>query len=439
MPSGSASYERVVAGLALYAVCSCPAALSQTRDVDPRLSVRVGAATTDNLARVPGVDSKSETFATTGIDIGFLRETPRARAYVDGTIDYYAYNSDEFSNETAGAIDTGLALRVLPDVFSWEFSERIDHARLDPFTPVGPGNSERINVFSTGPRIDIPLGDSSSFTLDGQYADRHYKEREALDGPNRAVSLQLARDFRQFQRLALVVTGQDIDFDDPASSRPYEIQDTYLAYERRTAADGLFALSGGTSRLRRDGETTSEPYFQMEWTRDITPRSSLSFRGGRSFESPTDYFDSATLDGYGTGGVEDTLLTADARMTTNARLTYTLTRQRAVFRVSRERFRERYEDDAFPEREVSQFSVGMDYRFTPLLLGNVLLADSREDYDVGTSNEERARAGLQRRLGRSWEGSLSFEYNRRDYDVGGSYHERRYILSIAWSPPREAR
>ena len=439
MPSRPVSCGRVIAALAVYAVGACPAALAQTRDVEPRLSVRVGAATTDNLGRGPAADAQSETFLTTGIDIGFLRETSRARAYADGTIDYFAYNSEEFSNETGGAIDTGLDLHVVPETLSWEFSERVDHARRDPFTPVGPGNFERINVFATGPRLVIPLGASSSFRLDGQYAERHYQESESLDGPIRAVSLQFARDLSQFQQLALVATGQEIDFDDPRS-RPYEIQHTYLAYERRTAAEGLLALSAGTSRLRSEDETRSEPYFQMEWTRDITPRSALSFHGGRRLESPTDYFDSATLDSYDTGGVDDSLLSADPHVDTDARLTYTLTRPRAVFRATRELSRERYEDRTFPEREVSESAVGVDYRFTPLLLGTILLAGSREDFDVrGTAKEERARASLQRRLGRSWEGSLSFEYNSRDYDIGSSYHERRYILSIAWRPPRDAR
>ena len=86
------------AALAGGAFGACPA-LAQTRDVEPRLSVRVGAATTDNLGRGSAEDAQRETFATTGIDIGFLRETTRARAYADGTIDYYAYDSDEFSNE----------------------------------------------------------------------------------------------------------------------------------------------------------------------------------------------------------------------------------------------------------------------------------------------------------------------------------------------------
>ena len=47
-----------------------------------------------------------------------------------------------------------------------------------------------------------------------------------------------------------------------------------------------------------------------------------------------------------------------------------------------------------------------------------------------------ARASLARRLGRSWDASLTFEYNRRDADAGDDYTERRYILSLAWAPVR---
>ena len=41
------------------------------------------------------------------------------------------------------------------------------------------------------------------------------------------------------QRLGFSVAGRDIGFDDPLS-RPYEIHDAYLTYERQAAANALF-------------------------------------------------------------------------------------------------------------------------------------------------------------------------------------------------------
>ena len=184
---------------------------------------------------------------------------------------------------------------MVPDTFSWDLSERIDHARIDPFLPAGPGNSERVNLFSTGPRFAVPLGESNSIGLSAEYTDRSYRERETLDGPTRSFSLEFAHDLSALQQLALVVTGQDIGFD--GTALPYDIQETYVTYDRRTASEGRFAVSAGASRLRREGESTSEPYFQLEWGRDVTPRSSISFGGGRRFESSTDHLDAGSLSG----------------------------------------------------------------------------------------------------------------------------------------------
>jgi hypothetical protein len=422
--------------LAAGGTVSLTPASAQSRDVEPRMAVRVGAATTDNLGRRASTAATGrETFTTTGIDIGFLRETTRARVYADGALDYYAYNSDEFSNETAGSIDTGVAFHIAPDTFSWDFTERIDHARLDPFAPGGPGNSERINSFSTGPRVTVPLGDNATFGLVAQYNDRQYRDSEDLDGPTRAVGVELGRDFGEGQRLSLQVTGQDIRFDDP-TSLPYEIQEAFVTYQRRTASDGIFEIAAGSSRLRRESGSQSEPYVQLEWSAALTSRSVISFEGGKRFESPADFFDAGTLVGYASGGVDDTLLTPDPRMTTDARLSYTLTRPRAIFTARRERFRETYEESSLAsERDVSQTSVGMDYRFTPQLVARIQLVASDEVFEPdGEADEERIGASLQRRLGRSWQGSLGFEYNARDTNAGESFSERRYILSLLWSP-----
>jgi hypothetical protein len=424
-----------VAALAGYAFGHL-SVFAQTRDVEPRLAISVGASATDNLGRVSEVDAQSETFATAGIDIGFLRETTRAMAYADGAIDYYAYNSDEFSNETAGAIEGGLSLRVVPEVFSWDFSERIDHTRIDPFSPAGPGNRERISLFSTGPRATFSLGDSSTLGVAAQFADRHYRESEALDGATRAFSVDVARDISALQRFGFVVSGRDMQFDDPVQV-PYEIHEAYLTYERETASEGAVSISAGTTRLRREGESDSGPYFQFAWNRDVTQRSAFSFEGGQRLESPADYFDSATLDGSAVGGAGDMLLTPDPRRTRDASLTYTLTRPRIVFRARRERSLETYSGGTIPERDVWRGSVGVDYRFTPLLRGNLELATGREDFEEGGRADERRKiARLHRRLGRSWEGSLTFEYSERDYDLGSSYEESRYVLSLVWNPVR---
>jgi hypothetical protein len=209
-----------------------------------------------------------------------------------------------------------------------------------------------------------------------------------------------------------------------------------VTYQRRTASDGMLEIAAGSSRLRRDTGSDSEPYVQLEFSAALTSRSVISFEGGQRFESPADFFNAGTLVGYASGGVDDTLLTPDPRMTTDARLSYTLTRPRTVFTARRERFRETYEGASLArERDVSQASVGMDYRFTPLLVARIELVASDEVFEPdGEADEERIGATLQRRLGRSWDGSLRFEYNSRETNVGESFSERRYILSLLWRP-----
>lgn len=430
-----------VAGVATFIgyALGAPTATAQTREVESRLAISVGAATTDNLGRLPDDDRHYESFATTGIDIGILRESPRARAYVDGLVDYYAYNSEDFRNETAGAIEAGLALHIVPETFSWDFEERIDHTRLDPFAPAGPGNTERTNLFLTGPRATIPLGDSATLGMIGQLSERRYRDTESLNGPTRSISLRIARDLDELQRFGFVVSEQDMRFDDPAEL-PYKIQEAYLTYERSAAAEGSLEISGGTTRLNREEESDSGPYFQVAWARDITQRSAFSVDGGQRLESPADAFDVGALEGYEAGGVGETLLTGDPRLTRDLRLTYTLIRPRSVITAVREQVREKYDSDTVEDREYRRATIGMDYRFTPLLRGDLEFTSGDEDFELsGTAEERRARASLQRRLGTSWEGSLTFEYNRREYDLGDSYKERRYILSLLWSPVRPER
>jgi hypothetical protein len=429
---------RVVAiAAAGYAMHTDPL-FAQTRDVEPRFAVRVGAETTDNLARAPSAAAERETFLSTGVDIGAERESARARGYIDGAIDHYAYDSNQFETDPAGALDAGFSFRVVPEVFCWDFSDRIEHVRSDPFAPVTPGNRERVNTFATGPRASIPLGERSRFGVMGQYGDRRYEESAALEGETRTASLDFSHDLSSMQRLGLTVAARDIGFDDPAS-RPYEIHDSYVTYERQGASASSFSVSAGTSRLRSDGAPgSSEPYFDLAWTRDVTARSRVTLDVGQHFEGAAEDFDAGSLEGFESAGIGDTLLVPDPRVRSETRLTYVLSRPRATFTAWHERFDEEYQSSGLPQREGTRSSVAMDYRLTPVLRGSVEYGIGDETFELAeTADERHVRATLARRLGRAWDGSLAFESNRREADRDGNYRERRYVLALTWRPVRD--
>ena len=66
--------------------------------------------------------------------------------------------------------------------------------------------------------------------------------------------------------------------------------------------------------MRREGESASEPYFDLAWTRDLTARSTVTLEAGQRFQGAGEDFDAGSLDGYEGGGVGDTLLVADPRV-----------------------------------------------------------------------------------------------------------------------------
>ena len=144
---------------------------------------------TTSVAQPSAAATERETFATTGIDIGVLRESTRARAYVDGTIDYYAYDSDEFSNETAGALDAGLSHSRGARGFFLGVQQTASITRASirsrPSVPEIASESTR---FSTGPRASIPLGERNRLGIVSQYSDRRYQESDTLEGDTRAAS-----------------------------------------------------------------------------------------------------------------------------------------------------------------------------------------------------------------------------------------------------------
>ena len=405
-------------------------------ETELELEFRAGINWTDNLGRE--ADGESQTFGSVGTTVDFNREAARLRAGLTGQLDYFHYDSNRFDNEVVGRIDGLLGISLVPQRLDWMIENRFGQVATDPFAPEGPENREYLNVFETGPDIYLPLGARTTLGGSARYTDRRWQDSDELDSEILAGELRVIRQLSPTQQLGLAAGMRSIDFDGEDVPR-YEVYSAYASYQRRLAT-GEVGIDLGANRLQVAGRSDTGLLLRANWSRELTPRSTLSLEVGREFQDAGDQLggDSLAQTGFGaTGGVGG--LVAEPYVLSFAALRYELTRDRATFSLGAGYDRERYDTTTALNRDSVFGDAGVTYRFSPRLTAELRLTLRREDFDAleaGTADEITVIAGLSQRLGREFDVRLQYQYSERDADFGFDYEENRASLLLVWTPGR---
>lgn len=424
-----------IAGCCLLAAPALAQVGTAEPDTDMDLRFRAGINHTDNLGRE--ADGQSETFLSAGTDLGLSRRGTRIDADLSGSLDYFYYDSDRFDNEFVGRVDGYLGAALVPERLDWIFENRFGQIRTDPFDPEGPDNRENLNVFETGPDVYLPIGDRTFASANARYFDRRFQDSGRLDSDGLSLGGGLTRFISPTQRIGLNASWRRIEFDAPAVLAPsYEVYSLYGSYDRQLAT-GEVGLDIGGNQLRRAGSSTNGLLVRGRWTRELTPRSTLTFRAGREFQDAGDQLGRVRL--------EDLLFpedaatvgqTSDVRTETFFRADYALRRDRATFRLGGGWRQDDYELRTDRDRDSFDLRAGVGYRVTPTLTADLEGRYLHEDFDArdGNADEYRISVGLTQRLGRQFELAFRYAYIERDADFGREFEENRLTLNLIWIP-----
>ena len=395
---------------------------AEVAERDNGLAVWAGYGDSDNIGRTP--TPESGTYRSVGLFLDLDRETARLDASISSDIEYRRYSIDSYDNETVGYFDGQALIDLIEDRFSWNFSERLDQGQLDAFAPIGPNNRETINVFTHGPRLDIPFG-RTSLGMSAYRSQRRYDESAQIDNENDNFEISLARQASRTASYALVASTSETEFEGNIAPG-YEI-DRVVIRMNKLQSRGELNVDIGTNEISSATQSQRDPVLSVDWSRSLSGRSDIGIAALREFSDSGNY----------AGDAAGTLVTTAPFEQKRLDVSYDLTGARTSVSLGMGIGEEDYAGGTTFDNDFENAYLAITYRSTARLQFGF-------DYDLydrtspvmagpGSSQEDRtAGVWLNRLLGRSF--SVALDISRYEGSGAFSVDETRTELRFSYSP-----
>jgi hypothetical protein len=421
-PTGAAPQEPTAAD----------AAATPTTEAEQTLAAWFGHVESDNLARTASPEEGS--FDSVGVVVGLERASTRLDASIDADIEYRSYSLDTLDSETVGTLNAAAEVDIVQDRFSWSFTDAYGQGISDPFSGIGPGNRQKINVIGTGPRVVVPMGSLTSLELRGTYSERRFDESTEVDSDSLLYELGVYRQTSLTARLGFVASSNDVDYVDVIAPK-YQIDRLGLRYEKELATGRVLA-DAGKNEISTGGFHSDEPFYNFVWTRSLTARSELSLRAGREITDAGTALGTALVPGLEGSSFTDVVVTPNPFEQRRFGASYVLTMSRTVVSAGLDSLKDEYIGNALYDNESTTMHLSFVRTISPRLSFGVGYDRIDRDFtDAGVQpdgQDDWTGAWLNRGFGRRF--SLGFgisSYNRAGAE---SYDERRYELRFGYSP-----
>src|SRR5690606_26399115 len=134
----------------------------------------------------------------------FEHERERHTLTVDADLGFESHSYGSYSDSLVGGLAAGATYRLLRDRLTWVAEDNFGQALIESRDTITPDNTQDLNVFSTGPDIQFPLGPRTALTLQGRWTNVSYQESSY--GNNR-LSADLGLQRRLGLRSTLSING----------------------------------------------------------------------------------------------------------------------------------------------------------------------------------------------------------------------------------------
>jgi hypothetical protein len=398
---------------------------------DAGASLWVAHGESDNIRR--SADETRGSYNAAGVLVDALRARERLSAGIETDLQYRRYSLPDLEDEALGALEAFADVAVVRQRFDWTFGDSFGQGRTDPFSAVGPENRENINIFTTGPAVDLPLGPRTSMSMDALYGDRTYEDTKTLDATSMAYEVGVFRETGPVNRVGVFVSSNDVEYDTGTLS--YDIVSAGVRYTR-TLATGEVLAEVGRNELRMNGTTEDGPRLNFAWRRAVGAHSRLSFSASQEFTDSSAMFALTAEAPPSVADPENAVLAPDAMEQKRVELFYEIqgakTRMSIGLAANEDRFRidPTLDNDSASARLEVERTIG-----TRLTIGIAGETVERDFVDrIGEDGERLTELTLDHQIGKR----LTFEviagtYSRRAAD---SFDETRYQVGLSFRPAR---
>ncbi|MEO8464679.1 MAG: hypothetical protein ABI640_05010 [Gammaproteobacteria bacterium] len=372
-----------------------------------QFALKFGVGHTDNVA----FDSTeiAAPIVTVGTIFDVVRNSPRIAAYLVGDVDYRHYDTNAVidADEIVGSVDGNVTFQLVPRLFEWMVQENFGQTRTNPLRTASVGNRERTAIFSTGPRLNVPIGSRNILKIGLSRAERRFEDSTQYNGEVDSTNVAWVHAVSAMAAVQVVVDDSEMDF--RSNSPGYEFRTVSAGYIARLPS-GSIELRGGRGEIVIASKSDPTTVGRLVWNRTLGARSSMSLWAAREL---TDTGETFRLDSQpaATVGSPETIF-GDA-VSTRERLA-------DVFGANGRRLR-----DARPSRDpFKRSSVGVRFELvglhSTLAFTGESARDRYESSDVLNNDTTSTGITFDREFGTRWRGDLGLTFVKEDYLAGNN-------------------
>ncbi|MEO1203725.1 MAG: hypothetical protein AAFX10_13510, partial [Pseudomonadota bacterium] len=149
---------RITASLAGIAAlfATAGAAGQEPPQTETNYGVSISATASDNIQR--SSDGDDDIITSVGADILYAKNSGSLRTTIDALALFENYADNTFDSEVVATMSAEVIATLIRERLTWSFADDLGQTQNNVFTPIGVGNRQTVNFFSTGPTLTQPLG-----------------------------------------------------------------------------------------------------------------------------------------------------------------------------------------------------------------------------------------------------------------------------------------
>ncbi|HEX7110905.1 MAG TPA: hypothetical protein VF216_00535 [Mizugakiibacter sp.] len=405
--------------------------------------VDLGVEHSDNIRLTP-TDETAATALVPSLLVAWQDQGARYRGALAGSFSYYHYLQGDIGNQWLGDASGKLDWLLLPGRLYWAFEDYVGEEPVDVLQASTPENTQRSNVFVTGPTVSFRLGAATELQTDLRYINSTANKTDLFNTDRGQAAVHLLHDVSPLTKLSLNVSGQDVRFrEDALKPDDYRRYDAFGGYEYDGPRLHLKAAAGASKINFDDGRDFHKPYAQALGTFTLTPRGELTFElDNRLYDAAEDLMARAPdparfFDPLGGVSMRTTTISPDVYMDKEAQLGSAWRGSRLEVRFGGYwRKQEFLTLTNFDQRSYGP-SLNVLYALTP---ATSLSAFATRDVTRYTTSDREDHLGyygvtLGHQLAQHW--SVGVGYSRRrqtSTDPSQEYTENRVLLTLSYRP-----
>lgn len=392
--------------------------------------VAAGVSETDNVRLTP-TDKRSDTTTTLGFDLDWHEMQRLFQADVMADLNYLRYLRNSYSPGVVGNFLGNGRFNLIPEKFTWMFSDNFGQQQINPLAPVTPENRENVNYFSTGPDVTLPLGSVAEMLMDGRYSRVSY-QTTPLSSNRYTAGAGVRRELSSSSAISINAQDELIRFAHTEINPDYDQQLAYLRYN----AHGVrtrFDVQVGIARLKLTDDTTSMAMARAEATRQLSPFSSLTLTAGHEYSDAGDDF--RLLQALGGANLVTQAVQSTAAPFKNdyVTLAWKYQRERTGFGLDYGHYGMNYiertpQSNALSEKR-NAFGANATRRLTPLLDASLIVTYERDSFvqAANDSNMFTGTAQLTWRASQRLSVITEYAHQRRQSEIRTSEYQDNVV------------